>query len=419
MEAELPNRGSLVAVGALAALLVVVPACGRSAEKSGGDAAAGSATAANLRPSDSIALQAKPVPVAPKADQLVIVAGGDINLGRGLGQRILRDPSCDPLRALGSLWSEADLRFANLESQLSDQKGLTVKPDNWLVFTGPPAGAEVLARARVDLVSTANNHMWDFGYRGLVETLGHLDRVEIAHAGASVEPDEMYRPALLKVKGWSVALFAVTEIWNQGSIRKHRGRFHVAWADVERLSEPIEKARRENDVVLLSYHGGGEYMDETVRWTRDFVRKAMALGVDAVLGHHPHVPQGVAWHEGRPVFYSLGNLVFAPNEHRWTTAGMLARLTFGRERPLEVQACPFRFVGYEPSALDRPQDRAFTSMFRAHLKSISLGVGGTELGEPGALGCMTLTPKAVSPPRALARPRSETPIATRSGKELR
>jgi hypothetical protein len=346
----------------------------------------------------------------------VIVAGGDVNLGRGLGQRILQDPSCDPFRAIAPLWSAADLRFANLESQLSDQKGVTVKPDNWLVFTGPPAGADVLARAGIHLVSTANNHMWDFGYRALVETHGHLDRVGIAHAGSSLEPEGMYRPAVLKVKGWSVALFAVTQIWNQGPIEKHRGRFHVAWADVGRLREPIEKARRENDVVLVSYHGGGEYMDETVRWTRDFVAGVMALGVDAVLGHHPHVPQGVGWHGGRPVFYSLGNLVFAPNEHRWTSAGMLAKLTFHRDRPMQTEACPFRFRSYEPTALDRPEDRVFVSVFRSHLKSISLGVGGTELGEPGSLGCMTLGPKPERPAVA-RRPRPAARTATRASTE--
>ena len=102
--------------GVAALALFVAAGCGRSAEKSGGDAA----------PSGALALPATPRPSAPKADRLVIMAGGDVNLGRGLGQRILRDPACDPFRSLAPLWSEADLRFTNLESQLSDQKGLTV-----------------------------------------------------------------------------------------------------------------------------------------------------------------------------------------------------------------------------------------------------------------------------------------------------
>jgi len=345
----------------------------------------------------------------------VIAAGGDVNLGRSLGQRILRDPACDPFRALAPLWAGADLRFANLESQLSDQNGRTVSPDNPLVFTGPPAGADVLARARVGLVSTANNHVWDFGFDALCETLGHLDRVRIAHSGASVEPDGMYRPALLQVKGWSVALFAVTQIWNQGSIRSHRGRFHVAWADIERLREPIARARRENDVVLLSYHGGGEYMREPVRWTRDFVRAAMALGVDAVLGHHPHVPQGIGWFDGRPVFYSLGNLVFDPNEHHWTTVGLMAKLTFRRGLPLQVEACPFGFAGYEPAPLSGTEDANRIAAFRRHLTDISRGVGGGAVGEPGALGCMTLEPPPASTSNASTTSYYETQRAARNG----
>jgi poly-gamma-glutamate capsule biosynthesis protein CapA/YwtB (metallophosphatase superfamily) len=273
----------------------------------------------------------------------------------------------------------------------------------------------VLARARLGLVSTANNHAWDYGFRALCETLSHLDRVGIAHTGASVEPEQMYRPAELRVKGWSVALFAVTQIWNQGSIRTHRGRAHVAWADIERLREPIVRARREHDVVLVSYHGGGEYMREPVRWTRRFVEGVMALGVDAVLGHHPHVPQGVGWIAGRPVFYSLGNLVFDPNEHHWTSAGLMARLTFRRGQPLAVEVCPFRFNGYEPTALGRPEDQPRIGAVRRHLEAISRGVGGGELGEPGEHGCMALRPPARAEPAVAAVPRVPTSKAPANG----
>ncbi len=102
---------------------------------------------------------------------LVFVAGGDLNFGRECGQAILSDPKYDPFASIAPLWESADFRFANLESQLSDQGGETQSPRNRLIFTGPPGGAGVLASARVDLVSTANNHAWDYGKAAFFETL--------------------------------------------------------------------------------------------------------------------------------------------------------------------------------------------------------------------------------------------------------
>src|SRR6185369_14987162 len=101
----------------------------------------------------SPAPSAAPSPVAARATSIVLVAGGDISFGRDLGQTLLREPGHDFFGALQPLLDSGDLRFANLESQLSDQKGQTQSPWVKLVFTGPPEGAAALARARFDIVS--------------------------------------------------------------------------------------------------------------------------------------------------------------------------------------------------------------------------------------------------------------------------
>ena len=113
----------------------------------------------------------------------MLAAGGDVNFGRECGQAILRDISYAPFADLNEAWTSADVRFVNLESQLSDQHGLTQSPTHRLIFTGPPGGADVLANARVSLVSTANNHAWDFGKSALFETIANLERAEIAGNG--------------------------------------------------------------------------------------------------------------------------------------------------------------------------------------------------------------------------------------------
>jgi poly-gamma-glutamate synthesis protein (capsule biosynthesis protein) len=239
----------------------------------------------------------------------------------------------------------------------------------------------------------------------LFETIANLKRVGIAFAGASREQDTMNRPTVLQVQGWSVALFAVTEIWNQGPIDKHAGRHHVAWADYERLEEPLRKARRRHDIVLLTYHGGSEYVDVPMMWTRKFAKQVVQAGVDGFIGHHPHVPHGVEWIGGTPVFPSVGNLIFSTNEHRWTATGYLVRFSFRRtpkdERNgkgvpgparalLLVEICPYDIIGQVPRPFEGKRRKVSNAIFRRHISDLSTNLGGTFLGEPNERGCLPL-----------------------------
>jgi len=336
-------------------------------------------------------------------------------LGRKCGQRLLADPAFDPLRSVEPLWRDADLRFVNLEAPLSDQHGETQSPHHGLVFTGPPAGADALARAGVGLVSTANNHSWDYGSRGLFETLANLDRAGVRHAGTGVDETAAYQPAIVTVKGLKIALFAVTQVWNLGVFEQEQARHHVAWADPVRLREAVVRTRKQVDFVLLSYHGGEEYTATPLPRARAFVSEMMALGVDAVIGHHPHVVQGLAWFDSRPAFYSLGNLVFGSRADVPETArGMIAKLRLRRGHAAEVSACPFAIDGYEPRALRATEVQA-RRVFAAHLRAISQPLGGSEFGTRDERGCFSVRPASGVIPRP-DRPRADPkspPIARR------
>jgi poly-gamma-glutamate capsule biosynthesis protein CapA/YwtB (metallophosphatase superfamily) len=331
------------------------------------------------------------------ATQIVLAAGGDVNFGRECGQAILQSLDYDPFAGLGSAWTTADARFVNLESQLSDQHGLTQSPVNRLIFTGPPGGADVLSRARVSLVSTANNHAWDYGKSALLETIDNLNRAAVPFAGTGRSAEEAYRPVTLHVKQLSIALFAVTQIWNQGSFEQHEAKNFVAWANVERLKANIEQARREHDFVIVSYHGGEEYIDAPVEKTRRFVKEVMALGVDAIIGHHPHVMQGIGFVAGRPVIYSLGNFVFAGHDERpWTKHSFFARLLLRKGAPPLVFACPIAIDGHRPRSLAADREGLDVERFRSHLRSTSTSVGGVLVGPADELGCL---PVSALPPR--------------------
>jgi poly-gamma-glutamate synthesis protein (capsule biosynthesis protein) len=339
------------------------------------------------------------VPAAPPRP-LVIVAGGDVNFGRECGQAILVDPGYDPFRFVAPLWRDADLRFVNLESQLSEQGGQTQHPGNRLIFTGPPGGGRTLAQAGIHVASTANNHAWDYGKKAMLETLDNLAAAGVKSVGTGRTLEAAYAPAVFDLQGRSVAVFAVTQIWNAGDIETHQGRHHVAWARLNRMSGALKRARDKYDLVLLSYHGGVEYVDVPPPQTRRFVETLAKTGfVDAVIGHHPHVPQGIGFTRGVPIFYSLGNFVFAGHDWApWTKFGFLARLEVAAGNALGVSACPYSLDGHVPKPL-AAKDPA-SARARQHLIEMSAAVGNSaNVGVANASGCYPITARTLPAPK--------------------
>jgi poly-gamma-glutamate synthesis protein (capsule biosynthesis protein) len=333
------------------------------------------------------------IDAAPARTRLVVMAAGDVSLGRDVGQRILRDASFDPFADLRPLLSRADVSFANLESPLSEQNGETEHPTKPLTFVGPPSGAALVARAPFHVVSLANNHVWDYGERGFLDTLDALEAANVRYTGVSRRAGEQYRPLVVRMNGWSIAFIAVTHVWNPGDFRGHEADERVAWADDARLVEAVRRARSEHDLVLVSYHGGREYSETPAQEPFDVAKLVMAAGADAVLAHHPHVPQGVGWFDERPVFYSLGNFVFGKyRDLEWTARGFVARLTFEPDGKLAIAACPYRIDAGVPrrvTASDWPRSEG---VFRSYLRRASsyASVAGTRVGDPDELGCLAL-----------------------------
>jgi len=263
----------------------------------------------------------EPVAVVPLPEQVRrvrLLALGDVNLGRTVGQVLLHGDTLHPFRFVRDSLARYDVVFANLESVLSDQGGETESPRSNMVFTGPPVGALSLKLGGVTMVSVANNHALDYGPGALEETCRLLDEAGIAHAG-TVATKRRYPPAVVERNGIRIALFAVTDLMNG---RRGTWRASVAAADTGRLLPAIRGIRDSVDVVCVSYHGGEEYADRPARASVRFMDAVAAGGADLVFGHHPHVPYGIDRPDGKLIVHSLGNFVFRQPARFWTQRGL-------------------------------------------------------------------------------------------------
>jgi hypothetical protein len=287
-----------------------------------------------------------------------LLALGDVNLGRRVGQVILRGDTLYPFERVTDTLRGYDIVFANLESNISDQKGRTENPRNNMIFTAPPAAAQALKRAGVRVVATANNHALDFGASARDQTIRYLDSAGIAHCGTQGDGKSLFLPALLRSNGIRIAFFAVTDLMNGGGVM---WKNLVAPADTGGLLPAIRAVRESTDVVVVSYHGGDEYAPKASARTRGFARQVLEGGADIVLGHHPHIPYGIDTKWGKVAVHSLGNFVFMQPDRYWTRFSYALAFDIIRDatgtRIRSLRALPLR-AGFQPEFLAPEGDAA-------------------------------------------------------------
>ncbi len=279
-----------------------------------------------------------------------MIAFGDINLGRTVGKKILHEGSGFPFKYFPVLSDSFDIVFANLESQLSFQNGETELPKHNLIFTGPPQGAKSLADAGFTIVSTANNHAFDYGMQALEETIDNLSSNNIFCVGTTKNSKYLYEPLCYEVNGIRFAFFAVTDIMNF----RTRWHGHIARADTSKLFPKIREAKKSVDVVVLSYHGGIEYDEQPSSKIKNFAKQSVREGVDIFLGHHPHVPYGIEKYQHGYIVHSLGNLIFYQPKKQRTEISYGTQFVFQKDSShtsmTMKKITPVR-AGYQPRLL--------------------------------------------------------------------
>jgi poly-gamma-glutamate synthesis protein (capsule biosynthesis protein) len=264
----------------------------------------------------------------------------------------------DPEAVYGDLLPvlrQADLRIFNCECALTT----AAKPvwKSGAVFKGDPGHVKGLTAVPFDVACLGNNHVLDYGVRGLRETLRVLARSGIATVGAGLTEDQAHAPLTLVRNGLTIHLVNISEGEDLTASRGGPGVF--GW-DIPRAVATIRNRKKAGGVVIAVAHCGLEYVPYPPPYVVTAFRAMIDAGADAVFGHHPHVPQGIEWRNGRPIIYSLGNFLFYQHTelfHR--KIGFCVSLEFDGRRIAGLELLPYRITDSGLRRLDTQEHAAF------------------------------------------------------------
>jgi hypothetical protein len=263
-----------------------------------------------------------PLPLGAQADRppaepltLHLVFAGDL-MGHDVNYRMV--DYHDIYSGVRRYIEDADLAVANLELPVDPSRPASGYPR----FNGTAAYVRAAVDAGFNLFSTANNHAFDGGTEGILQTLRSVRTLDTSPArplivsGIRGNPRRPFQPEGFLVRGVRVGFIAVTQFLNEPD----EGR----WVDVVDYTDALaaecflrflRDTSRRYDLLIVSYHGDLEYSREVPARKSAFFHRMLAAGVHIVFAHHPHVVQPYevvrAGEDGRLIMYSMGNLVSA------------------------------------------------------------------------------------------------------------
>jgi poly-gamma-glutamate capsule biosynthesis protein CapA/YwtB (metallophosphatase superfamily) len=246
--------------------------------------------------------------------------------------------------------------LANLEGPLA-RHAVRQSSARRFSYRASPLTADALTEAGIRLLTLANNHLMDCGPDGVQETIEILKQSNIKVVGAGVDPAAAHAPAIIATSNGTLGVLGY--YWNQRCAATAL-RAGGAMDDVSSLERDIPALRRQVDFLVVTTHWGVPYERAPTDGERIRARRAIDLGADAVVAHHPHVIQPCEIYRGRPIFYSVGNFAFGSGNSkaegvlvgfRWTRAVMVVDVY-----PLYVKNRDPR-VAYQPKVLCGPSAR--------------------------------------------------------------
>lgn len=235
--------------------------------------------------------------------------GTDVNFDQSTSFDAFYQMKNDPgyfFQNVKDIFTADNLTVANMEGTLTTSNDRQQKT---FAFKGNPSYTEILTQGGVEATNLANNHSHDYGDQSYEDTIQYLEAAGITTFGYD-------RTAVMDVKGIKVGLIGIYEL-KDGLGRQ------------QQVIDTIQEVKDQGaQVIIVSFHWGTEKSNIPDDIQKTLAHLAIDQGADLVVGHHPHVLQGIEKYQGKNIVYSLGNFCFGGNKNPSDKDTMIFQQTF-------------------------------------------------------------------------------------------
>lgn len=313
--------------------------------------------------------------------EMSIAITGDVMLGRLVNEALMdRDPAY-PWGGMLPHLRAADLVLVNLEC------ALTRRLERWhdegrykaFYFRSEPEHVRSLVSAGIDLAILANNHVMDHGVEGMRETIRTLDEAGIAHVGVGDDERAARAHARLTAGDLRVVVVAFTDHppeWAAGPGVPGISFVTIAADPAAVVVDALTEARRDADLVIVSFHWGPNMRARPSETFRRFARAVVDAGADVFWGHSAHVVQGVEVRDGRLICYDTGDFVddYAIDDQLRNDLSALFLVRVVDRRIVRLDLIPVRIDGMRVDPATGEDRAHFASVFATHCAELGTTV---------------------------------------------
>lgn len=246
-----------------------------------------------------------------------------------------------PFEKISTLLKTKDLVLVNLETPLTNHGRA------YGVFLSDPRYAQAMKNAGISAVTLANNHIFDAGEIGFLETMDHLKSAGIDYFGVGANFQDARSGKIIEVRGIRIRILCYTQCCNTNLTSIAADYPGILPLDRKLMVEDIKAAKGKSDFLFVSLHWGIENDPIVHPKQIEIAHLLIDSGADLIIGHHSHVPQGIEVYKKKPILYSIGNFIFAQGDTRWHSDNILVEIVIENNRIRGLIIYPISGQGQE------------------------------------------------------------------------
>jgi len=265
-------------------------------------------------------------------DDIVITIGGDVMFDRGTKTEIQKSGRGKFFGQYKKFFNDSDFGIINLEGAVTNINKKTPKEFN---FKGKLEDLISLRDIGVTHVNLANNHSIDYGACGLEETIENSRKANLIPFGFHNSKRDIYQPEIIEKNGIRVALFSSVMLKLPSYRNDTCSNIFLNHSNTDELIQNIDECHKKHldSYIIVLLHHGWEDTAKVRKSQIAFAKKIIESGADLIVGCHPHVIQDIMKIEGKPVYFSIGNMIFDGKLKK----GMILKVKLKKNKEIEIE----------------------------------------------------------------------------------